>query len=73
MLGLNPATHSLSAGEQLPATSHTASDRGGFPWHPDSPVFWAGVLILGTIAGVAGASVNVRAFRGRAGAKLGTT
>lgn len=72
MFGLAPgAPRSKSAGAVLPSTSVGAGDGAFVPWSPDSPVFWGLVFVGLTLAGVAGASVRVRAFRGHAGADIG--
>lgn len=71
LLGLSPAAGSKAAGTALPPTTAGAGDMVGVPWHPDSPVFWLLVVAGATIFGVAGASVKVRAFKGKAGASIG--
>jgi hypothetical protein len=74
LLGLSPGAGSRSAaGAALPPTTAGGGDRVAVPWHPDSPLFW--LLLIGgaTVAGITGASVKVRAFKGRAGASIGTT
>lgn len=60
-----------AAGATLPRSSYQSGDRGAVPWSPDSPHFWAAVLIGATLFGVVGASVNFRAGPARAGASLG--
>lgn len=42
------------------------------PWHPDNPLFWVGVLLVLTFAGVAG-STSLRAGPYHAGVNVGTT
>lgn len=73
MFGLTPGAPrgGRSAGAVLPATSVGAGDRAYVPWSPDSPVFWGLAFVALTLAGVAGASVRVRAFKGHAGAEIG--
>lgn len=71
LLGLSPANQSKAAGAALPPTSVTGGDNAYVPWHPDSPTFWLLAIGVATIFGVVGASVNVRAGKGKAGAHLG--
>lgn len=73
LLGLPAGTGSKAAGASLPPVTHSGPDKGAVPWHPDSPLFWLVVIGGLTVAGVTGASVRVRAFKGRAGAEVGTT
>lgn len=72
LLGLSPGTGSRSAqGAALPPTTAGAGDLMAVPWHPDSPVFWLAVVVAASVLGVAGASVKVRAFKGKAGLNIG--
>lgn len=73
LLGLSPANQTKAAGMALPPVTHTGGDMAVIPWHPDSPTFWLVVIAAGTVLGIAGASVRVRAFKGRASAELGST
>lgn len=73
LFGLNPGAPSRAAGHALPPTSVTGGDRAFVPWSPDSPVFWLLVITGATVLGITGASVKVRAFKGRASANLGST
>lgn len=76
VLGMNAGNqqHTTSpAGETVPHTSHTGSDRGALPWHPDSPGFWLALLGAATVVGIFGASFNVRAGKGHAGLQVGRT
>jgi hypothetical protein len=68
--GYRPVSQSSAAGEQLPGTSHMAGDKGGSPFHPDSPHFWFMVLGAAAILGVVGASVDVRAGKRHARASV---
>jgi hypothetical protein len=71
LLGLSPANQSKAAGQALPPTSVTGGDNAFVPWHPDSPTFWLLLVGVGTIFGLVGASVQVRAGKGKAGASIG--
>lgn len=71
LLGLTPGTGSKAAGQSLPPTTTHGGDLMSVPWHPDSPIFWLAVLGVGTMLGITGASVRVRAFKGRAGVNVG--
>lgn len=73
LLGVSPAYASRAAGASLPPTTVSGADRAAVPWHPDSPTFWVLLIAGATVAGIAGASVHVRAFKGRAGLDIGTT
>jgi hypothetical protein len=73
LLGLSPAKQSKAAGQALPPTSVTGGDNAYVPWHPDSPTFWLLAIGVGTIFGLLGASIQVRAGKGKAGANIGTT
>lgn len=70
LYGVNPAAV-RSDGAGLPHTSATSVDGAPNPFHPDSGAFWLALVILGTAAGIAGASVRVHAGPARAGASLG--
>lgn len=59
------------AGAALPGSSATSGDNGAVPWHPDSGVFWLGLIAVATAVGIAGASVRVKAGPVRAGASAG--
>ena len=73
LLGMSPAAGSKAAGHALPPTTAAYGDRQQVWWHSDSQEFW--LLLVGglTILGMAGASLKVRLFRGRAGASIGNT
>lgn len=58
--GARPVSMTSAAGETLPGSSHMAGDKGSVPYHPDSPHFWFLVLGVLAIAGIVGASVDVR-------------
>lgn len=73
LFGLSPGAPSKAAGQALPPTSVMGGDRAFVPWHPDSPVFWLLLITGATVLGITGASVKVRAFKGRGSANLGTT
>lgn len=73
LLGMSPANQTRSAGSALPPVDTVAGDMAFVPWHPDSPTFWLVAIAAATVLGIAGASVHVRAFRGRASAELGNT
>ena len=73
LLGLSPANQSKAAGAVLPPTSVTGGDNAFVPWHPDSPTVWLLAIGVGTIFGLLGASIQVRAGKGRAGANIGST
>jgi hypothetical protein len=73
LLGLSPGVQTKAAGAGLPPVSAAGGDSAHVPWHPDSPQFWLVVIAGATVLGLAGASVRVRAFKGRAGASLGST
>lgn len=73
MLGMSGQIGSQAAGQALPPTTahpHTGSDS---PWSPDSAMFWLILFTVGAVAGIAGASAQVRVFKGRAGASVGST
>lgn len=72
LLGLSPAVQTKAAGAALPPVSAAGGDNSHVPWHPDSPEFWLVVIAGATVLGLAGASVRVRAFKGRASAELGS-
>jgi hypothetical protein len=74
LLGISPGGARLSGyeGQQLPASTYTGGDSGAAPWSPDSPLFWGAVLLGGTLLGLFGASVQVRAGRARARAEVGS-
>lgn len=72
LLGLSPAVQTKAAGAGLPPTSVTGGDNAYLPWSPDSPTFWLLAIGVATVFGLVGASVNVRAGKGKAGASLGT-
>jgi hypothetical protein len=73
--GINPgsptATSHGGGGQTLPSVDTAFGDNAMIPWHPDSPVFWAVVLGVATIAGIIGASVDVRAGKRHASVKVG--
>lgn len=73
LLGLSPAGGSKAAGQALPPTSVAGGDNAYVPWHPDSPIFWLAALAGLTVLGITGASVKLRAFKGRAGLNIGST
>jgi len=73
LLGLSPGVQTKAAGAALPPVGATGGDNSHVPWHPDSPHFWLIAVAAATVLGLAGASVRVRAFKGRAGASLGST
>ena len=73
LLGISPGQSRLPGyeGSQLPASTYSGSDQAAVPWSPDSPLFWGGVLLAGTLLGLLGASVQVRAGKTRARAEVG--
>lgn len=73
LLGLNPGSSSKAAGAALPPNSVAGNDLAFVPWHPDSPIFWLGLFAVGTVLGITGASVRVRAFKRRAAVDVGNS
>lgn len=75
LLGISPGAARLPGyeGAQLPASTYSGSDNAAVPWSPDSPLFWGLVLAGGTMLGLLGASVRVRAGRARAGVEVGSS
>jgi hypothetical protein len=73
LLGLSPASPRLGGyeGQQLPASTYTGADKAAVWWSPDSPTFWLIALGGGTLLGLFGAHVQVRAGRTRASAEVG--
>lgn len=70
LTGLNPGRAS-GAPAAAPLSSHSAGDMGAVPWHPDSHTFWLLAIGVGTVIGIIGASVNLRAGPIKAGGSLG--
>jgi hypothetical protein len=62
---------SSAAGVALPASSTTSADGGDKPYHPDSPLFWLALLVVASVTGIVGASVNVKAGPAKASGKIG--
>lgn len=58
-------------GQFLPSTDSMSGDGAMIPWSPDSPIFWAALLGAGTLLGILGASIDVRAGRRHASVKVG--
>lgn len=52
LTGLKPS--GADSKGNLPITSHQANDRGGNPFHPDSPIFWIAILGAGVLVGIVG-------------------
>lgn len=69
MLPLGP---DLAGGTLTSATTSQLDANTGKPWHPDSPLFWFGV-VLATTLGLIGAATSVRVGPFRAGVAAGTT
>lgn len=75
MLGAKPAEALPSTPGHSPLSAATASqlDRhGNKPWHPDSPLFWFGILAATTL-GLIGASTSVRLGPFKGALSAGTT
>lgn len=70
LLGISPANQTKAAGDTLPPTTLTGGDMASLPWHPDSPTFWLVAVAGATLLGLIGASVEVRAFKGKARASV---
>lgn len=74
-LGIMPpkshGTQVTGAGASLPHTSNTVGDSGAVPWSPDSPHFWAVVILGLTVFGVIGASMDLRAGKRHARVSVG--
>jgi hypothetical protein len=75
LLGLNPGA--VPPGAQTTITPGIARSAGpgiladtSKPWHPDSPMFWFGVL-LATTFGLIGASTSLRVGPFKAAASAG--
>lgn len=73
MLGISPGAARLPGyeGQQLPASTVSGQDKAQVPWSVDSPLFWGAVLVGGTLLGLFGASVNVRAGRAHGRVEVG--
>jgi hypothetical protein len=69
--GSAAASGPSAAGAGLPASTASVGDGVDKPWSPDSPLFWLGVIMAATAAGIVGASVNFRAGPARVGASIG--
>lgn len=63
MLGAKPAAFTGADNPSMgamAATTPSVLDAGGDkPWHPDSPMFWFGIL-LATTFGLIGAATSIR-------------
>jgi hypothetical protein len=55
-----------------PLTSAAGPDHDAPPWHPDSPLFWFG-LIAGAAVGLVAVSTTGRIGPVQAGVKIGDT
>jgi len=73
--GINPAGSGtrMAAGSGLPPTNAAASptDKGGLPWHPDSPTFWLAGVAAATVLGIFGAEIGARVGKGTAKVSVG--
>lgn len=79
LLGAKPAEALSSHAPGFPTLgtglipgSGSSLDRGDRPWHPDSPLFWFGMLAAVTF-GLIGASTAVRVGPFKAGVSAGKT
>jgi len=70
-LGGARAASSGGGGQFLPHTDSMSGDGAMIPWSPDSPIFWAALLGAGTLLGILGASIDVRAGKRHASVKVG--
>lgn len=75
LLGMNAgaARAPFGGGQGLPGSTTVAGDRAAVWWHPHSHAFWAIIIGVLAIGGMAGADTRVRLGRGRAGVNVGTT
>jgi hypothetical protein len=75
-LGVKPAAFTgaplPSAGAMAAPTPPLLDKDGDKPWHPDSPLFWFG-LLLATTMGLIGASTAIRVGPFKAALGAGTT
>ena len=73
LLGISPGASRLPGyeGAQLPASTYAGPDNAAVPWSADSPLFWGALVAVGTLLGIFGASVRIRAGHTRASAEVG--
>jgi len=69
--GAPRAASNGGGGQFLPHTDSMSGDGAMIPWSPDSPIFWAALLATGTLLGILGASIDVRAGKRHASVKVG--